>query len=642
MEFCFGLLQTRGSNHSASWISLAILFSMLCMLTSVEGWSYHYSSNTMNWTEARDWCMNHYTHMVAIQNQGEIKHLSSWLPKKKGHYWIGIRKKDNVWTWVGTNKTLTPEATNWAKGEPNNAQSTTNAGESEDCVEMYIQRPTESGKWNDESCRKSKTALCYTAACKKDSCLYGECVETINSHRCNCYKGFYGEKCEQVVKCNKDNVTDPDNGSVNCTAKYGNYSYDSQCSYSCVEGYQLSMQRPLRCTENKTWSEQPPTCELIQCPKLSHPKSGSMKCSDPLGPSSYQSTCVFTCDEGYELAGSPSNTLQCEASGEWDASAPLCVPVRCPALHLENASVSCGDDADMRFSYGNTCSFSCVPGYNLVGQSEVTCTSAAKWSEEMPRCEAITCQNPEAEAHLIPKCSQPLTELRPDSTCSFSCEAGFELQGVQTIQCSEGGQWTEAIPTCKAIVCPAPEVPTRGYISCTPSLSSPASAGTPHASGTVCTFSCDEGHELQGALSMECVHSGQWTSTPPTCTAVRCPLLKSPENGQISCSNSELVYNSQCSFTCNQDYSLDGHELLTCNHHGNWTGKEPSCQAPASQIATIATSVAGGGALSLSALSLAMWILKRMKQKATKFELNSNSDIEAPPQVYKSSVDSLI
>ena len=136
--------------------------SVLCMLTSVEGWSYHYSNNTMNWTEARDWCMNHYTHMVAIQNQGEIKHLSSWLPEKKGHYWIGIRKKDNVWTWVGTNKKLTPEATNWAKGEPNNAQSTRNTGESEDCVEMYIKRLTESGKWNDESCRKSKTALCYT------------------------------------------------------------------------------------------------------------------------------------------------------------------------------------------------------------------------------------------------------------------------------------------------------------------------------------------------------------------------------------------------------------------------------------------------------------------------------------------------
>lgn len=36
-----------------------------------------------------------------------------------------------------------------------------------------------------------------SAACKNDSCSYGDCVETINSHRCACFEGFYGETCEQ-------------------------------------------------------------------------------------------------------------------------------------------------------------------------------------------------------------------------------------------------------------------------------------------------------------------------------------------------------------------------------------------------------------------------------------------------------------
>ncbi|KAA8589983.1 hypothetical protein FQN60_013348 [Etheostoma spectabile] len=259
----------------------------------------------------------------------------------------------------------------------------------------------------------------------------------------------------------------------------------------------------------------------------------------------------------------------------------------------------------------------------------------------MPRCEAIICQNPEAKAHLISQCSQPLTKLRPDSTCSFSCEEGFELQGAHTTQCSEDGQWSKAIPTCKAIGCPAPEIPTSAQISCTPSLSSLVSAVTPHPLGMVCIFSCEEGYELQGALSMECANPGQWTSTPPNCSAVRCPLLEAPENGHINCTNRESVYNSQCSFTCKQDYSLVGHELLTCDRHGNWTGEKPSCQAPQS-ITALASGAATGGAVLLSGMSLAMWILKRLKQKANKFELNSNSDIEAPLQVYKNSIDSLI
>uniref|UniRef100_A0AAQ5ZMX2 Selectin E n=1 Tax=Amphiprion ocellaris TaxID=80972 RepID=A0AAQ5ZMX2_AMPOC len=622
MNMEFGLFQTRGCKSSTSWICLMFLCSMLCMWTNVECWSYYFSDTTMNWRNARAWCKEHYTDMVAIQNQEEIEHLNSWLPKKSSYYWIGIRKINDVWTWVGTNKSLTAEATNWAMGEPNNGKNGQSMGLSEDCVEMYIKRDVQAGKWNDERCNKLKTALCYTAACKSDSCLHGDCVETINSHKCDCFEGFYGDKCEHVVHCNKDEITVPDKGSVSCTHKYGNFSYDSSCQYACQEGYQLSMPSPLRCSASKTWSEQPPTCELVQCEKLLQPESGSMKCSDPLGSSSFKSTCVFACDEGYELAGSTSNTLQCEASGRWNASQPRCAVVRCPEFnYLENGVIRCGDDAEIRFSYGNTCSFTCEPGYQLVGPSSATCTSAAEWSEQVPRCEAITCQSPEVEAHLITRCSEPLSGLRPNSTCSFSCEPGFELQGAQTTQCSEDGQWIEAVPTCKATTCPVPEAPTRGQISCSSSLSSPVSPGTPHPVGTVCAFSCDEGHELQGELSMECAHPGQWTSRAPTCTAVRCSLLEAPENGHINCSTSEPVFNSQCSFTCNQDFTLDGHELLTCDRHGNWTGANPTCQAPSSKVAAI-TGVAAGGTALLSGLSLTMWILKRLKRKATKFELN--------------------
>ncbi|CAG13395.1 unnamed protein product, partial [Tetraodon nigroviridis] len=166
---------------------LLLLSSVLCMRTSVECWSYHYSNTTMDWTQARAWCQEHYTDLVAIQNKEEIEHLNNWLPERKGYYWIGIRKINNIWTWVGTNKVLTEEATNWAENEPNNGrEGKRQKSRQEDCVEIYIKRSKEPGKWNDESCSKTKTALCYTAACKPDSCQYGECVETIKSHKCNC------------------------------------------------------------------------------------------------------------------------------------------------------------------------------------------------------------------------------------------------------------------------------------------------------------------------------------------------------------------------------------------------------------------------------------------------------------------------
>uniref|UniRef100_A0A3B1IKJ8 L-selectin n=1 Tax=Astyanax mexicanus TaxID=7994 RepID=A0A3B1IKJ8_ASTMX len=291
--------------------------AMLLYWTTVQGWSYNYSNTKMNWDEARTFCKKNYTDMVAIQNHGEINHLNSILPRVSGYYWIGIRKINNSWTWVGTNKKLTAEAENWAKHEPNNGRN------NEDCVEIYIKREKDEGKWNDESCKKKKTALCYTASCEKDSCSYhGECVETINSHKCECFEGFYGEKCENAV----------------------------------------------------------------QCSEISEPLHATMQCNHPLGIFSYQSTCEFSCQEGYTLTSSSSSKLMCEATGQWNDSKPICEAVLCPALEdPANGRMTCSGE---RSSYGSICSFSCNEGFQLKGTPEVSCTESAEWSQEMPYCEA--------------------------------------------------------------------------------------------------------------------------------------------------------------------------------------------------------------------------------------------------------------
>ncbi|KAM4738984.1 E-selectin [Anableps anableps] len=746
---------------SASLMPLVFFCSMLHIWTGVECWSYHYSDDTMEWKSAREWCRTYYTDMVAIQNRDEIEHLKSWLPWKKGYYWIGIRKVNDVWTWIGTNKSLTAEATNWATNEPNNGKNGQTSAQPEDCVEMYIKRSKDEGKWNDERCSNKKTALCYAAACKKDSCLYGECVETINSHKCNCFPGFYGDRCEQVVQCNEDEVIIPQNGKVNCTHKYGNYSYDSLCQFSCEEGYNLTASEPQRCQATGTWSKQSPICKLIQCDEMSAPARGSMKCSDPLGKFSYHSICVFTCKEGYELNNSSSITLQCESSGNWNASKPSCVAVQCPALkNPDNGFVSCKNDTNMSFSYGKNCSFECDPGYHLVGPEMVTCTSEAVWSDQLPFCEAVQCPTPKDPengflkcgdgkmsygktcsfscepgfklqgAHTI-KCSEdgqwsnaiPFckavqcptlqnlengvlscedeTEMRFSyrKTCSFSCEPGFKLHGVHTIQCSEDGKWSDSIPSCTAVQCPALQDLENGALSCeddmemrfhykkncsfrcapgyrlvgpstvTCTAEAEWSEKMPHCKAitcqnpvgeahmiadcskpstdlhpsSTCSFSCEPGYELLGANTTTCSQDGQWSEAIPTCNAIGCPLLDAPASGYINCSDSQPVFNSQCSFTCDQDYSLDGHEILTCDHRGSWTGKKPTCQASSAPATVVAAGVAAGGVGLASAVTLTMWIFKKLKQKASKFELNSiSSDLEAPPQVYKNSIDSLI
>ncbi|XP_020945096.1 E-selectin-like [Sus scrofa] len=230
---------------------LSALPLVLLLLRESGAWSYSASTETMTFDDASAYCQQRYTHLVAIQNHAEIEYLNSTFNYSASYYWIGIRKINGTWTWIGTKKALTLEATNWAPGEPNNKES------NEDCVEIYIKRDKDSGKWNDERCSKKKLALCYTAACTPTSCSgHGECIETINSSTCQCYPGFRGLQCEQAVQCSSLEV--PREINMSCS---GEPVFGAVCTFACPEGWMLNGSVALTCGATGHWSGMLPTCE---------------------------------------------------------------------------------------------------------------------------------------------------------------------------------------------------------------------------------------------------------------------------------------------------------------------------------------------------------------------------------------------
>ena len=65
------------------------------------------------------------------------------------------------------------------------------------------------------------------------------------------------------------------------------------------------------------------SCLLVSCPSLSNPSNGMIDCSlGDDGVSSYEDTCNFTCNTGYELTGSESRT--CQSDGSWSGSTAMC------------------------------------------------------------------------------------------------------------------------------------------------------------------------------------------------------------------------------------------------------------------------------------------------------------------------------
>lgn len=60
-----------------------------------------------------------------------------------------------------------------------------------------------------------------------------------------------------------------------------------------------------------------------QCPALhSAPSGGTMNCSNPIALNSYNSTCEFRCDKGFELRG--PGRIRCDHTGQWTGNAPTC------------------------------------------------------------------------------------------------------------------------------------------------------------------------------------------------------------------------------------------------------------------------------------------------------------------------------
>ncbi|XP_004464226.2 P-selectin isoform X1 [Dasypus novemcinctus] len=608
-------------------LCFSAVISELMNQKEVAGWTYHYSPKLYSWNISRLFCQKFHTDLVAIQNKKEIAHLNDVIPYYHAHYWIGIRKINNTWTWVGTKKTLTKEAENWADNEPNNKRN------NQDCVEIYIKSPVAPGKWNDEPCQKKKRALCYKASCKEMSCSkQGECIETIGNHTCSCYPGFYGPECEYVRECGAFNLF-PQHTLMNCSHPLGNFSFNSQCSFHCAEGYEMNGPSKLECLASGNWTNKPPQCIVIQCPPLKTPERGSMTCLNSAKEFQHRSSCNFSCEEGFALVG--TEEVQCTASGGWTAPVPVCKVVQCQPLEAPSKGTMDCVHPLAAFAYGSSCKFECSPGYRVRGLDTLYCSGPGQWTAPLPACEVIMCDPLESPVHGSMDCSPSSRGFQYSTNCSFYCAEGFMLRGAETAQCSDLGRWTMPAPICQALQCPALLAPQKVQMkcshpfgafryqsscsftceedlllvgasvlqclttgnwsallpeclanTCTPLLSPPNGTMTcvqPLGNSSyksTCQFFCDEGFSLSGPESLDCMPSGHWTGSPPTCEAIRCPVLFAPEQGSLDCSGThgEFSVGSTCHFSCNKGLKLNGSKNVECTVSGRWTAPPPTCK----------------------------------------------------------------
>ncbi|XP_016516987.1 C-type lectin BpLec-like [Poecilia formosa] len=120
---------------------------------------YFYVNQPLTWTQAQQYCREHYTNLATFENMDDINALQA--PFSYSSAWIGLWDDPNAWKselgngpnswrWSATGETSKTGYKSWSSNNPDYYMAT------ETCVALYYD-----GIWTDVPCSSSYTFICY-------------------------------------------------------------------------------------------------------------------------------------------------------------------------------------------------------------------------------------------------------------------------------------------------------------------------------------------------------------------------------------------------------------------------------------------------------------------------------------------------
>ncbi|OPJ89087.1 complement receptor type 1 isoform A [Patagioenas fasciata monilis] len=347
------------------------------------------------------------------------------------------------------------------------------------------------------------------------------------------------------------------------------YPPGANVTFQCHPGFVLHGSNEAECQLGGHWAPAIPTCEPA-LPCPPPPVIAHATHSAELGTNFTSGMSVsYSCDPGYLLVGEAQ--LNCTSSGAWSAPAPRCEGRLCPSPSAIDHGQHDGEGVGL-FMPGESVNYSCDPGYSLIGKTTLYCTVNGSWSIPYPWCEVVNCTNPNIQNGDVVEGQSAV--YPPGANVTFQCHPGFVLRGSNEAECQLGGHWAPVVPTCEPVLlqCPSPPNIDKGNHNSQGLEVFPA--------GMVINYSCDPGYSLQGEASIYCTDSGNWSLPLPRCAGKQCKYPETPKNGRVVVLT-DLLFGSTVSHTCEDGHRLVGHSHRRCEVFGAdvaWSGALPLCQ----------------------------------------------------------------
>ncbi|NXE50422.1 ZP3R protein, partial [Casuarius casuarius] len=102
------------------------------------------------------------------------------------------------------------------------------------------------------------------------------------------------------------------------------------------------------------------------------------------------------------------------------------------------------------FAPGMSVSYSCEPGFSLIGTTSMYCTEAGAWSHPSPVCQVVKCFHPPNITNG--KLTGHISDTFPyGASVSYSCNPGYSLTGNAFLNCTVSGTWSQPLPRCEGL-----------------------------------------------------------------------------------------------------------------------------------------------------------------------------------------------
>jgi len=277
----------------------------------------------------------------------------------------------------------------------------------------------------------------------------------------------------------------------------------------------------------------------------------------------FRTTVSYSCQPGYALVGQSRTT--CGEDARWSnmESPPSCTVVNCSKPDPLDNGHVVSDQG---LSFGSNVDFYCDRGYKLVGSSRVTCRHDGHWNGSAPVCRIVSCGPPPRQLNA----SVTANSTTYGSITYYRCHSGFEHSSGSDLvikTCNSSGRWTGPQLSCQKIKCPDPPQPKNGYYS-----------GSAFLFDAVVTFRCSRGYKLVGERSLRCRADKTWSGTVPVCERQTCPTPHAPVNGRISSPVVTTFSGSVLEFECDVGYRLVGSKVVRCTDQEVWNSTFPVCE----------------------------------------------------------------